>query len=51
MRIAVLACCLFLAGCGGKSGGIPVRIANPGAGLQTSTIPVTLAQSLGYYQE
>ena len=51
MRNAVLACCLFLAGCGGKSGGIPVRIANPGAGLQTSTIPVTLAQSLGYYQE
>ena len=51
MSIAVLTCCLFLAGCGGKSGGIPVRIANPGAGLQTSTIPVTLAQSLGYYQE
>ena len=47
MRIAVLACCLFLAGCGSRK----VRIANTGAGLQTWCMPITLADTLGFYKE
>lgn len=45
----LLAVCLILAGCGGKSSNIRVHIANVGAGLQTWGMPVTLAQALGYY--
>ena len=47
---ALLAICLFLAGCGGKSANVHVRIANVGTGLQTWCMPVTLALTLGYYQ-
>ena len=47
MRIGLLACCLFLAGCGSPK----VRIANAGAGLQTWCMPMTLAATLGFYKE
>ena len=47
-----MAACLLLAGCGAPKGGnIRVRIGNPGNGLQTWCLPITLAHSLGYYKE
>jgi NitT/TauT family transport system substrate-binding protein len=49
MRL-LFAAFLLLSACGGKSGNIPVRIANIGPGLQTIFMPVTLASALGYYK-
>lgn len=51
MKTGVLAICLLLAGCSGKVPGIRVRIATVGPGLQTFSLPITLAQTLGYYKE
>lgn len=48
MKIALLTLCLLLASCGRTS---KVRIANSGGGLQTSTLPIVLAEALGYYGE
>ncbi len=45
-----LSLCL-LASCGAKSSHQTVRIALLGPGLQTWCLPVTLAQSLGFYQD
>lgn len=51
MRILVVAICLLLAGCGGKSDRAKVTIANIGPGLQTYCLPIILGQSLGYFNE
>lgn len=50
MKIAVFTFCLLLAGCGGKSTVTRVRIANQGSGIQTTGLPIILAQTLGYYR-
>ena len=51
MRTLLLTCCLVLASCGGNADRPRVRIANVGIGLQTYTMPITLADKLGYYKE
>ena len=51
MRVIFLALCVGLAGCGSKSGVPKVRIANLGVGLQTMHMPISLAQTLGYFKE
>lgn len=48
---SLLAVCLLLTGCASNSGHPHVRIANVGAGLQMWCLPVSLAQTLGYYKE
>lgn len=50
MRAALMALCLLLGACGARSSRTAVRIANPGVGLQTWCMPITLAQTLGYYE-
>ena len=50
MKIAVFTLCLLLAGCGSSSTATRVRIANQGSGIQTTGLPVILAQTLGYYK-
>jgi hypothetical protein len=51
LGMACLAICLFLINCGGKSERSHVRMANPGVGFQTQYLPISLAESLGYYQK
>ena len=51
MKTIVLALLIGLAGCGGKPDRPHVRIANVGTGLQTWCMPISLAQTLGYYKE
>ena len=51
MKITVLVLTLLLAGCSSKSTLPTVRIGIVGNGLQTWCLPITLAQSLGYYKE
>lgn len=51
MKAILLAAALLLAACGGKQGHPRVRIANVGNGLQTWCMPITLADSLGYYKD
>ncbi len=43
--------CLLLAGCGGQAGLPRVRLAHPGSGLQTGSLPIQMAQSLGFYRD
>ena len=47
----LIALCLLQAGCGGKAGLVRVRLAHPGSGFQTWSLPIPLAQSLGFYRE
>ena len=51
MRTAIFLISLMLAGCGGKSELQKVRIASSSAGLQMGWLPLTMAQTLGYYKE
>ncbi len=49
MRL-LLAACILLAGCATPPNTNKVRIANVGAGLQTYSMPITLADTLGFYK-
>ena len=51
MKGVLLAVVVLLAGCGGKPEHPRVRIANVGNGLQTWCMPISLAESLGYYKD
>ena len=48
--LLLVICTLLLASCANKSANPRVRIAIVGTGLQTSVIPLFLADSLGYYK-
>ncbi len=51
MRVVLLAVCVVLAGCGGKSGMPKVRLATIGVGLQTLHAPISIAEAMGYFKE
>ena len=51
MKLAVTALCLLLAACGTTNTKQKIRLASAGPGLQPFSIPITLAQSLGYFAE
>ena len=51
MKTTLLTLFLMLAGCGSKSELRKVRVASSAAGLQMGWLPITLAQTLGYYKE
>ncbi len=51
MKPLLLTLALLLAACTSKSTNPKVRIANSGTGLQTWSLPITLAHSLGYYKD
>lgn len=51
MKPALVLLCLLLNGCASKPAHPKVRIANPGTGFQTWSLPITLAGELGYYKE
>lgn len=50
MRAVLLALCAVLAGCGGSKGDAKVRVALAGPGLQSFSLPLALAQELGFYK-
>lgn len=47
----LLAACLLLAGCAAPPNTSKVRIADISTGLQTHVMPITLAETLGFYKE
>ncbi len=51
MKPALLTLFLILAGCAAPPNAKKVRIANISAGLQTYCMPITLADTLGFYKE
>lgn len=51
MKLAVPILCVTLAACGTANTKQKVRLASAGPGLQPFSIPITLAQSLGYFAE
>lgn len=51
MRITLIAVCLLLGGCGSKNDNPKVRIGNAGTGLQMWSLPLSMANTLGYYKE
>lgn len=49
--LLLLGMCLLFGACGHRSAGIRLRIPTVGPGLQTYCMPITLAESLGYYKD
>lgn len=47
----VLACCFILSACGGKPDPARVRIADTGPVVEMTFLPVSMAETLGYFRE
>ncbi len=51
MKLTLLAVCLLLASCGGKSSATRVRVSTLGTGIQVCCMPFVLTQELGFFRD